>query len=173
MAPRRRSSSRSAREGTSGVPEQVDASEGAELRDQLATLIGVMRQQADVVQRQQEAAMRQEERMERLQETVDQLVGAPAAARRERPGVAAEMFPSGSGDPTPVSSEVAAERERALAALMAFKKFDPPTFDGEDPDPWIVEMWIDAMETLFEDLYTLERDKVNLVAHYLKQSTKV
>nr|CAD1839547.1 unnamed protein product [Ananas comosus var. bracteatus] len=29
------------------------------------------------------------------------------------------------------------------------------------------------METLFEDLYTLEWNKVNLAMHYLKQSTKV
>nr|CAD1834983.1 unnamed protein product [Ananas comosus var. bracteatus] len=102
---RRRSSSRSARGRTSGVPEQIDASGDSERREQLATLVGVVRQQADVVQRQQEAAMRQEEQMKRLQETVDRLVAAPAAARRELPGVAAEIFPSGSGDPTPVGSE--------------------------------------------------------------------
>ncbi|XP_020080113.1 uncharacterized protein LOC109703810 [Ananas comosus] len=96
-----------------------------------------------MVQRQQEAAVRQEEQMKRLQETVDRLVAAPAAARRGRPGVAAEVVPSRSGDPTP------------------------------DTDPWIVEMWIDSIETLFEDLYTLERDKVNLAVHYLKQSAKV
>nr|CAD1823283.1 unnamed protein product [Ananas comosus var. bracteatus] len=120
-------------EGTSGVLEQTDASGGSELRDQLATLVGVMMQQADVVQHQQEVVVCQEEQIKRLQETVDQLVTAPAAARRGWPGVTAEMFPSGSGDPTPASSE--------------------------DADPWIVEMWIDSMETLFEDLYTLERDK--------------
>ncbi|XP_020094890.1 uncharacterized protein LOC109714601 [Ananas comosus] len=56
---------------------------------------------------------------------------------------------------------------------MTFKKFDPPTFDGEDVDPWVIEMWIDSIETLFENLYTLERDKANLAVHYLKQSAKV
>ena len=49
--------------------------------------------------------------MKRLQETVDRLVAAPVAARRERPGVVAETFPSGSGNPTPISPEVEAERD--------------------------------------------------------------
>ncbi|XP_020106573.1 uncharacterized protein LOC109722831 [Ananas comosus] len=172
MAPRRRSSARSAREGTSGVPEQNEASGDLELRDQLATLVGVVRQQTDVVQRQQEAALRQEEQIKRLQETVDQLVTTPVSVRHVQPGVAAEAFPSESGDPTAVSSEVEAERERALAALMSFKKFDPPTFDGEDTDPWTVESWIDSIESIFEDLYTVERDKVRLAVHCLQRSVK-
>ncbi|XP_020088631.1 uncharacterized protein LOC109710441 [Ananas comosus] len=36
-----------------------------------------------------------------------------------------------------------------------------------------MEMWIDSMKTLFEDLYTLKRDKVHLAVHYLKQSAKI
>lgn len=36
-----------------------------------------------------------------------------------------------------------------------------------------METWIDFMETLFEYLYTLERDKVHLAAHYLKKSARV
>ncbi|XP_020084896.1 uncharacterized protein LOC109707773 [Ananas comosus] len=64
------------------------------------------------------------------------------------------------------------ERERALAALMTFKKFDPPTFDGEDIDPWTVELWIDSIETIFEDLYTVERDKIHLAVHCLQLSAK-
>ncbi|XP_020085105.1 uncharacterized protein LOC109707966 [Ananas comosus] len=172
MAPRRLSSSRSARDGTSGVPEHTETSGDLELREQLATLVGVVRQQADVVQRQQDAALRQEERIKRLQKTVDQLGTALVSARRVRPGVAAEAFQSGSSNPTAVSSEMEAERERALAALMSFKKFDPPTFDGEDIDPWTVESWIDSIETIFEDLYTVERDKVYLAVHCLQRSAK-
>ncbi|XP_020080318.1 uncharacterized protein LOC109703979 [Ananas comosus] len=172
MAPRRRSSSRLARDGTDGVPEQTEASGDLELRDQLATLVGVVRQQADVVQRQQETALRQEERIKRLQETVDQLVTAPVSACRVQPGVAAAAFPSRSGDPTAIDSGPEAERERALAALMSFKKFDPPAFDGEDIDPWTVESWIDSIETIFEDLYTVERDKVHLAVHCLQLSAK-
>nr|CAD1821756.1 unnamed protein product [Ananas comosus var. bracteatus] len=64
------------------------------------------------------------------------------------------------------------EKERALAALMTFVKFDPPIFDGENVDSWIVEMWIDSMETLFEELSTLERDRVPLAVYCLKQSAK-
>ncbi|XP_020080513.1 uncharacterized protein LOC109704175 [Ananas comosus] len=172
MAPRRRSSSRSARDRTSGVPEKTEASGDLELREQLTTLVGVVRQQADVVQRQQDAALRQDERIKRLQETVDQLVTAPVLARRVRPGVAAEAFQSGSSNPTALSSEMEAERERALAALMTFKKFDPTTFDGEDIDPWTVESWIDSIETVFEDLYMVERDKVHLAVHCLQLSAK-
>ncbi|XP_020094157.1 uncharacterized protein LOC109714128 [Ananas comosus] len=77
-----------------------------------------------------------------------------------------------SGAVAPGSVELEAEKERTLATLMTFKKFDLPIFDGEDVDPWIVEMWIDSMETLFEKLYTLERDKVPLAVHCLKQSAK-
>nr|CAD1832719.1 unnamed protein product [Ananas comosus var. bracteatus] len=61
-----------------------------------------------------------------------------------------------------------AEKERALAALMTFIKFDPPIFDGKNVNPWIVETWIDSMETLFEELYILEWDKVHLAVHCLK-----
>nr|CAD1825739.1 unnamed protein product [Ananas comosus var. bracteatus] len=52
-----------------------------------------------------------------------------------------------------------AERERALVALVIFKKFNPLVFDGEKVESWMVESWIDSMESLFEDLYTLEKDK--------------
>nr|CAD1837501.1 unnamed protein product [Ananas comosus var. bracteatus] len=37
----------------------------------------------------------------------------------------------------------------------------------------MVESWVDSMETLFEDLYTLERDKVYLATHYLERTAKV
>nr|CAD1818593.1 unnamed protein product [Ananas comosus var. bracteatus] len=75
------------------------------------------------------------------------VVIAPIPARRVRPGVAAKVFPSGLGNPTSSTSEAKAVRERASAALMTFKRFDPSTFDGENADPLIVELWIDFMET--------------------------
>ncbi|XP_020086723.1 uncharacterized protein LOC109709062 [Ananas comosus] len=68
---------------------------------------------------------------------------------------------------------MAAEREHALAALVMFRKFDPPVFDGEKVEPWMVESWVDSMETLFEDLYTLERDKVHLATRCLERKAKV
>ncbi|XP_020113117.1 uncharacterized protein LOC109727400 [Ananas comosus] len=37
----------------------------------------------------------------------------------------------------------------------------------------MVESWIDLTETLFEDLYTLERDKVHLATHCLERAAKV
>ena len=156
MAPRRRSLSRSARGGASGVPEQADASGDPVLREQLNTLMGVVQ--------------RQEEQIKELHEllTRQAAAAAPVAARRAPSGVAV-----GLGAVAPGSVEMEAERERAVAVLMAFKKFKPPTFDGESADPWVLEMWIDSMETLFEDLYTVERDKVNLAAHCLEKSAKV
>ncbi|XP_020108725.1 uncharacterized protein LOC109724340 [Ananas comosus] len=54
-----------------------------------------------------------------------------------------------------------------------FKKFNPPLFDGEKVELWMVESWIDSMETLFESLYILEKDKVHLATHCLERSTKV
>lgn len=66
-----------------------------------------------------------------------------------------------------------AERERGLAALTTFKRFNPPNFDVEAMDPWIVESWIATMETLVENIYTLERDKVHLAAHCFKKSAQV
>nr|CAD1832905.1 unnamed protein product [Ananas comosus var. bracteatus] len=122
----RRSLSRSVWDGTSGVPEKFKASGDLEFRELLATLVEVVRQRADVVQCQQEAAMRQEERIRGLQDIMDQLVITPVSARRVRPGVATEVFSSRSGNPTFSISVVEVERERALAALMTFKKLINP-----------------------------------------------
>nr|CAD1837543.1 unnamed protein product [Ananas comosus var. bracteatus] len=58
-------------------------------------------------------------------------------------------------------------------ALIRFKKFDPPIFEGGKVEPSMVESWIDSMETLFEDLYTPEKDKVNLATHCLEKTAKV
>ncbi|XP_020081383.1 uncharacterized protein LOC109705031 [Ananas comosus] len=156
MAPRRRPSSRSTRDGTGVFPEQPEASGDPVLREQMSTLMGVV--------------LRQEEQIKELHELLARQIAAaaPVAACRVSTGVAMD-----SGVVASDSVEVEAEKERALAALMTFKKFDPPVFDGENVDPWIVEMWIDSMETLFEELYALERDKVPLAVHCLKLSAKV
>ena len=64
----------------------------------------------------------------------------PAAVRRVRPGVATEVFPSGSSNPTSSTSEAKAVKDRASAALMTFKRFDPFAFDGENTDLLVVEL---------------------------------
>lgn len=38
-----------------------------------------------------------------------------------------------------------AERKRALATLVMFRKFRPLAFHGEKVEPWMVESWIDSM----------------------------
>ncbi|XP_020110414.1 uncharacterized protein LOC109725584 [Ananas comosus] len=139
------------------------------------------------------AMQRQEDQIAKLQQLVAQQASAQAEVERSEPpvvapvvteGVATATVPiaartvpttvaTGSGTTNPDGAALEAERERALAALMMFRKFDPPTFDGEKVEPWMVESWIDSMETLFEDLYTLERDKVHLATRCLVRTTKV
>lgn len=58
-------------------------------------------------------------------------------------------------------------------ALVMFKKFNPLVFDGKKVEPWMLESWVDLMETLFEDLYTLEKGKVHLATHSLEKEAKV
>ncbi|XP_020080555.1 uncharacterized protein LOC109704198 [Ananas comosus] len=94
---------------------------------------------------------------------------AVPVARRPAPANVA----TGSGTSNLEDVAAAVERKRALAALMMFQKFDPPVFDGEKVEPWMIESWVDSMETLFEDLYTLERDKVHLATRYLERTAKV
>nr|CAD1829421.1 unnamed protein product [Ananas comosus var. bracteatus] len=72
-----------------------------------------------------------------------------------------------------VSDALEAKQERSLAALMAFKRFNPPIFQGDVKDPWLMEAWFTTMEALFEDIYTLERDKVHLAAHCLEGSARL
>ncbi|XP_020081071.1 uncharacterized protein LOC109704708, partial [Ananas comosus] len=88
---------------------------------------------------------------------------APAVPVAPTPAVAAApvtiVSPAASGSSIPTPDELGAERERSLAALTAFKRFNPPTFDGDVKDPWLVESWLAAMEALFEDIYTLDKDK--------------
>nr|CAD1842616.1 unnamed protein product [Ananas comosus var. bracteatus] len=106
---------------------------------------------------------------------------APTAAEGE--GIAAvpvaarpppvSVPPAASGSTTLDAAAEGVERERALAALVMFRKFDPPVFDREKVEPWMVESWVDSMETLFKDLYTLEKDKVPLATHCLERTAKV
>ena len=170
MAPRRRSQTRSMPEEANAVPEQSGASGDGELREQMAALIGVVRQQAESVQRQGEQIHRLQETLERQQAAAAQAgvehVAPPVVVPSVVEGAAAAaavpvtVVPAGSGTSNPDSAAVDAERERTLAALIQFKKFDPPTFEGGLVEPAVVESWIDSMETLFEDLNTSEKDSV-------------
>ncbi|XP_020111447.1 uncharacterized protein LOC109726320 [Ananas comosus] len=94
---------------------------------------------------------------------------APAALVAPTPAVAAAPVtvvpPAASGSSTPTPDVLEAERERSLAALTTFKKFNPPTFNGDVKDLWLVESWLAAMEALFEDIYTFDKDKVHLAAY--------
>lgn len=60
-----------------------------------------------------------------------------------------------------------------MAVLTAFRRFNPPTFDEKVADPWVMEARLTSMEALFEDIYTLERDKIHLVVHCFEKSAQV
>ncbi|XP_020113158.1 uncharacterized protein LOC109727434 [Ananas comosus] len=181
------------------VPESSVADEIQDLRDQVAALVGVVRRQAEASQQLAEASQRQEEQMALLRELVSRqaatapvtqqppispvrapagVEGAGAAAPPPMaytapPGVAAGTCSAMSSTSTPIDPALEAERDRALACLTAFKKFNPPIFNGESGDPWEMESWVDTMEKLFEDLYTLEQDKVHLAVHCLEKYARV
>ncbi|XP_020101442.1 uncharacterized protein LOC109719279 [Ananas comosus] len=84
------------------------------------------------------------------------------------------MVPAGLGISNPDDAAIEAEQERALAALIKFKKFDPPIFEGGKVELSVVESWIDSMETLFENLYTSEKDKFKraMFANYFPDTVK-
>nr|CAD1830082.1 unnamed protein product [Ananas comosus var. bracteatus] len=46
-------------------------------------------------------------------------------------------------------------------------------FDGKEADPWVLETWFTSMEALFEDIYTLEKDKVHLAAHCFEKDAQI
>nr|CAD1829910.1 unnamed protein product [Ananas comosus var. bracteatus] len=85
----------------------------------------------------------------------------------------ASVHPAASGSATLYAAAEEVERDRALATLTEFRKFDPPIFEREKVEPSMVESWVDSMETLFEDLSTLEKDKVYLATHCLEKAAKV
>nr|CAD1825788.1 unnamed protein product [Ananas comosus var. bracteatus] len=181
------------------VPESSVSGEIQDLRDQVAALVGVVRRQAEASQQLAEASQRQEEQMALLRELVSRQAAAtpvtqqppvspvraptgveaagaaapPPMGYTVPPGVAAGTCPAMSSTSTHVDPALEAERDRALACLTAFKKFNPPIFNGESGDPWEMESWVDTMEKLFEDLYTLEQDKVHLAVHCLEKSARV
>nr|CAD1821856.1 unnamed protein product [Ananas comosus var. bracteatus] len=183
MSPRRYTR-RSTPAPTPEVPEQGEPSMTDRLQAQVTA-------PTDVVQR-------QESGFERLQELLERQAAAAAAmatdvrdvpapsARVPEPaegeGIAAVLVaarpppaivpPAVSGSATPDMTAEDVEGERALAALIKFNKFHPPNFEGEKVEPAMVESWIDSMETLFEDLRTLERDKVYLATHCLEKAAK-
>nr|CAD1835029.1 unnamed protein product [Ananas comosus var. bracteatus] len=183
------------------VPESSVSDEIQDLRDQVAALVGVVQRKAEASQQLAEASQRQEEQMALLQELVSRQAAAtpvtqqppvspvrvptgvegegagatapPPMAYPAPPGIAAGTCPAMSSTSTPIDPALEAERDRALACLTAFKKFNPSIFNGESGDPWEMESWVDTMEKLFDDLYTLEQDKVHLAVHCLEKSARV
>ncbi|XP_020082104.1 uncharacterized protein LOC109705740 [Ananas comosus] len=97
------------------------------------------------------------------------ITAVPVAARPPP----ASVPPVASGSATPDVAAEKVEQERALAALIKFKKFNPPIFEGEKVEPSMVELWIDSIETLFKDLYTSEKDKVYLATHCLAKAANM
>ncbi|XP_020104084.1 uncharacterized protein LOC109721076 [Ananas comosus] len=96
----------------------------------------------------------------------------PAASATASP-VLATTPPVAAGPSVPDRAALKAEQERSLIVLTAFMTFNPPMFDGDVKDPWAMESWLTSMEALFEDIYTLEQDKVHLVAHCFERSAQV
>ncbi|XP_020084386.1 uncharacterized protein LOC109707499 [Ananas comosus] len=101
----------------------------------------------------------------------------PPAPVAPTPAVAAALVtaipPMASGSSALDPDALEAEQEQSLAVLTAFKRFNPPTFNGDDKDPWVMEAWLTAMEALFEDIYTFERDKVHLASHCFEGSAQL
>nr|CAD1821588.1 unnamed protein product [Ananas comosus var. bracteatus] len=189
MVPKKRPATRSTPTPPSEVPRLSGSGEVQDLRAQVTALVWVVQ--------------RQEEQIGKLRELVSQpaattTVTVTAPESQEPPAtsphitsateganvtavpvmtrpVPASTPPtaSSSSAPVPDLAAVKAKRERALAALTTFKRFNPPTFDREEVDPWVVETWIALMETLFEDIYTLEQDKINLATHCFEKSTRI
>ncbi len=44
------------------------------------------------------------------------------------------------------------ERAQVRVSLAQFRKYEPPIFEGETTDPWVVEKWVDTMEKILEEL---------------------
>ncbi len=62
---------------------------------------------------------------------------------------------------------VTAERVRVRASLAKFRKYNPPVFEGETTDPWVVEKGTNKMGKLFEDLMMEESEHVPLAVYFL------
>ncbi|XP_020081524.1 uncharacterized protein LOC109705190 [Ananas comosus] len=146
------------------APEPAGPSEVQELRAQVTALTSQVERLQELLERQVAAAAATavegrgppvpSARAPNAAEGVG-IAAAPAAAHS--PPASAPPAASGSAIPDVAAEEM--ERERSLTALIRLKKFNPPIFEGEKVEPLMVESWIDSMETLFEDLYTSEKDK--------------
>ncbi len=77
-------------------------------------------------------------------------------------------LPSRSATLSAADNAVQAEKARAKAVLIEFKRFKPLTFLSDKGDLWVVKQWINHIEKLFRGLYMKERDMVHLAAHYLE-----
>lgn len=154
MAPPRRSTS-SIPASPSEVPEQSGSDKVCELRAQVVALSRAMQRQEEQIERLHELEARQAA----VATPVPQDPPAPVAPT---PAMAAAPVtaipPTASGFSTLNVDVLEVEKEWSLAVLTTFKKFNPLTFNGDDKDPCVMEPWLTAMEALFEDIYTLERD---------------
>lgn len=92
----------------------------------------------------------------------------PVTVRHAQSGAAKGTLSMGSGMLAFNYVEIEAEKERALASLATFEKLNPLAFNRETMDPWLVEIWVNSIEILFKDLYTLKRYKVYVTMHYWK-----
>ncbi|XP_020080707.1 uncharacterized protein LOC109704367 [Ananas comosus] len=164
--------------GPPEVPESARPSEVQELRAQVTALAGQFGRLQELMERQMAAAAptttggRDPPALSvRVPEAAEgEGIAAVPVAPRPPP---ASVLPAASGSATPDAAVEKVERERSLTALIRFKKFNPPIFEGEKMEPSMVESWINSMETLFKDLYTVEKDEVYLAAHCLEKSAKV
>ncbi|XP_020081012.1 uncharacterized protein LOC109704658 [Ananas comosus] len=150
------------------VPEQSGSDEVQELRAQVSALVGAMQ--------------RQEENIKRLQDLVSQQATTAASGSQDVPipdppvvvpPPPAFIPPVVSGPSSSDSAATKAEHERSLSVLTAFMRFNPPMFDGKEADPWVLETWFTSMEALFDDIYTLEKDKVHLAAHCFEKDAQI
>ncbi|XP_020105378.1 classical arabinogalactan protein 9-like [Ananas comosus] len=151
------------------MPEQAEpsarpeASAPPDLREQLAVLTEVTRQQGELLQRLCE-------RLAPPQSTVPEQPVPPPPTPVAGPAAAvpppAAVSPPAAVPPAPVAASgeapqlTEAEQERMAERLARFHRFDPPTYDGSCIETWVVEGWVSAMEKLFQDLFIPEREQV-------------
>nr|CAD1830185.1 unnamed protein product [Ananas comosus var. bracteatus] len=164
--------------GPPEVPESAGPSEVQDLLAQVIALAGQFGRLQELMEQQMAAATATATgnrdppapSMRALEVAEGECIAAVPVAARPSP---ASVPLAASGSTTLDAAAEEAERERGYTALTRFMKFHPPTFDGEVIDPWTVETWLAMIETLFEDIYTREQDKVHLAAHCFDKRARV
>ncbi|XP_020104822.1 uncharacterized protein LOC109721567 [Ananas comosus] len=166
MPPRR--ATRSTPASPSEVPEQSGSDEVQELRAQVSALVGAMQRQGEHIKSLQDLMSRQA--MTAAPGSQDVPVSEALTFVPPVPPIVPPVVSGPSGSDV---TALEAERARFIKVLEAFMRFNPPMFDGKEADLWVVETWLTAMEALFEDIYTLERDKVPLAAHCFEKDAQI